>query len=166
MGDGGSLSVINGKPFDYENANIQQKDFAEQKPAWSEEDEEISKGILNYLCLHDACELEGFDSWYNWLKSSLKDKVQSLSRPKEWSEEDENVLEDIEEAIINYWHGDTQDILLSWLKSLKDKVQPQNRWKPSENDIDLLERMRSGDKNYNERTLYRLIKNLKKLREG
>ena len=29
-----------------------------------------------------------------------------------WSEEDENVLKDIEEAIINYWHGDTQDILL------------------------------------------------------
>lgn len=40
-----------------------------------------------------------------------------------WSEEDENVLEDIEEAIINYWHGDTQDILLDWLKSLKERIK-------------------------------------------
>lgn len=39
-----------------------------------------------------------------------------------WSEEDENVLEDIEEAIINYWHGDTQDILLDWLKSIKERI--------------------------------------------
>ena len=39
-----------------------------------------------------------------------------------WSDEDENVLEDIEEAIINYWHGDTQNILLDWLKSLKERL--------------------------------------------
>ena len=49
--------------------------------------------------------------------------------------EDENVLEDIEEAIINYWHGDTQDILLDWLKSLK----PKNTWKPSDEQIDALD---------------------------
>ena len=39
-----------------------------------------------------------------------------------WSDEDENVLEDIEEAIINYWHGDTQNILLDWIKSLKERL--------------------------------------------
>lgn len=40
-----------------------------------------------------------------------------------WSEKDENVLEDIKEAIINYWGGDTQDIILDWLKSLKERMK-------------------------------------------
>ena len=49
-----------------------------------------------------------------------------------WSEEDEIVAEDIEEAIRNYWHGDTLDILLDWLKFLKDRVQPKQEWSEQE----------------------------------
>jgi len=39
-----------------------------------------------------------------------------------WSEDDELVVKDIEEAITNYWHGYTQDILLDWLKPLKQRI--------------------------------------------
>ena len=39
-----------------------------------------------------------------------------------WSEEDKLVVEDIEEAVINYWHGQSQEDLLDWLKSLKQRI--------------------------------------------
>lgn len=53
----------------------------EKKPAeWSEEDKNILNGITSYLCTHDACELDGFDEWYDWLKS-LKDR--NLWKPSE-----------------------------------------------------------------------------------
>ena len=61
---------------------ISQKQFlawiekqGEQKPFWSEEDEKIINGITSYLCTHDSCELDGFDKWYDFLKS-LKDRMQ------------------------------------------------------------------------------------------
>ena len=39
-----------------------------------------------------------------------------------WSEEDKLVVEDIEEAVINYWHGQSQEDLLDWLKALKQRI--------------------------------------------
>ena len=94
-----------------------------QKP-WSGKDEQILSGIIGYLCTHDSCELEGFDEWYDWLKS-LKDRIQPQSQ-QEWSEEDEN----IRLRLIDYLYGksrlakDREDGI-SWLKSIKDRVQPQ-----------------------------------------
>lgn len=41
---------------------------------WSKEDEEIINGITSYLCTHDSCELDGFNKWYDWLKS-LKERI-------------------------------------------------------------------------------------------
>lgn len=41
---------------------------------WSEEDKEIINGITSYLCTHDSCELDGFNKWYDWLKS-LKERI-------------------------------------------------------------------------------------------
>ena len=60
---------------------------------------------------------------------------------KEWSEDDKLVVEDIEEAVINYWHGQSQEDLLDWLKSLKDKVQPQPKQEWSEEDIFKVQRI-------------------------
>ena len=104
--------------------NVQE---VEHKPAWSEEDEEISKGILNYLCLHDACELEGFDSWYDWLKSSLKDKVQSLSHPKEWSEIDKDFMYDTLSNLteLKDRHGEGYGNVgkcIDWLRTIKERM--------------------------------------------
>ena len=50
------------------------KDRVQPKQEWSERDKNILNGITSYLCTHDACELDGFDEWYNWLKS-LKQRI-------------------------------------------------------------------------------------------
>jgi len=44
------------------------------KQEWSEEDKKIINGITSYLCTHDSCELDGFNKWYDWLKS-LKERI-------------------------------------------------------------------------------------------
>lgn len=105
---------------------------------WSEEDElHLKNAIL-------AAEKEwGLDSFTaKWLKS-IKDRVQPQPK-QEWSEEDEKMLNDIivgltsmEQLIF------TQDVQgktqiqgrIDWLKSLK----PQNRWKPSDLQLEALE---------------------------
>ena len=96
----------------------------EQKPVWSEEDEEIYRKCICAMRA-SACgfpEEEKFvEQVDNWLKS-LKDKVQPQPRQK-WSEEDEN----IRLRLIDYLYGksrlakDREDGI-SWLKSLR----PQN----------------------------------------
>lgn len=53
--------------------------------------------------------------------TSVLDMVEQ--KPIKWSEEDQNILEDIEEAVINYWHGDTVDMITSWLDSLKERIK-------------------------------------------
>ena len=50
------------------------KDRVQPKQEWSEEDKEIIDGITSYLCTHDSCELDGFNEWYDWLKS-LKERI-------------------------------------------------------------------------------------------
>lgn len=98
--------------------------IAEMEKDWSEEDEEIINGITSYLCTHDSCELDGFNKWYDWLKS-LKDRV--IPKPKqEWVEEDEKRLK----SCLNILQpktllGNVETINTKWLKSLKDRVQPQ-----------------------------------------
>ena len=72
---------------------------------------------------------------YGQFPITIQDNYEIIAQKPAWSEEDKNVLEDIEEAIINYWHGDTQDILLDWLKSLKERYT----WKPSDEHYELEE---------------------------
>ena len=40
-----------------------------------------------------------------------------------WSEEDENTLKDIEELIMDYWPEKTQDVILGWVKSIKQRIK-------------------------------------------
>lgn len=97
---------------------------------WSKEDENVLNGITSYLCTHDACELEGFDKWYNWLKS-LKERVQSQPK-QEWSEDDIVHLNNC----ISFMSGLSASEM-NWLKSLKDRAQPQSQWKPTEDTSQL-----------------------------
>lgn len=66
--------------FDYSNANIQQKDYAEQKPTkWSEEDEKIIRRIIADIeQLQRYCKYDLGKSLYieeiDWLKS-LKERI-------------------------------------------------------------------------------------------
>ncbi len=78
-----------------------------------------------------------------------------------WSEEDEKILEDIEEAIIYYWHGDTQDNLLDWLKSIKELIM----WKPSDEQMKALQMAGNSYRPSEEehKILFSLYYDLKKL---
>ena len=92
--------------------------LVEQKPAWSEEDEKMVANLVDYFKVDDALQYTE-KQVVDWLKS-LKGRVQ----PKqEWSEEDQNALEDVREAVVHYWGGETQDILLYWLKSIKQRIK-------------------------------------------
>jgi len=139
-------------------------ELVEQKStAWSEEDEMRFNNIFTLL--------EGLPLSQNWFKS-LKDRA--LPQPKqEWSEEDETELTNIiimlkEGASL---HFNKKDITkaVDWLKSLR----PQNRWKPSDEQIKALnyvvnlmassERPTENDLYYN--ILKSLRQQLKKLKE-
>ena len=54
--------------------------------------------------------------------ASAKRELEKQAQKPAWSEEDKLVVEDIEEAVINYWHGQSQEDLLDWLKALKQRI--------------------------------------------
>lgn len=91
-----------------------EKYFPELKDS---KDEQIRKGLITALGSIGKRNWGGIDVFESiaWLEKQGEQK-------SPWSDEDENVLEDIEEAIINYWHGDTKIFLLDWLKSLKERL--------------------------------------------
>lgn len=146
------------------------------KQEWSEEDEycldgaieteqymlDVVNGIKKFdvgnISIKEECTRE-----LNWLKS-LKNRVQPQPQ-QEWSEEDKAFYQRLEQIVckvdIEAFQGDRD--LHSWLKSLS----PQNRWKPSESDIRILEQVIDGTVNpinYHA-TLYAILEQLKKLRE-
>lgn len=102
----------------------------EQKPAWSEEDDDIrDKIIRNYKRLCGDINISPvYKEEIDWLKS-LEYRVQPQSKQK-WSEEDEEMLERcIDKMSItapNLWKKE-----IDWLKSLKS----QKHWKPSEEQM-------------------------------
>jgi len=95
---------------------------AEQKSAWSEEDEKMVANLVDYFKVDDALQYTE-KQVVDWLKS-LKDRAQPQPK-QEWSEEDQNALEDVREAVVHYWGGETQDILLYWLKSIKQRIKKE-----------------------------------------
>lgn len=132
----------NGKPLDF-TANINflksLKDRVQPKVEWSEEDEEEFK--IATETLREA----GQYSSANWLKSLRPQPKQ------EWSQNDIDMIdwlirccEKEHEELCNDKYGH-QDIVSDlkrdcrkkwdWLESLKNRVAPQNTWKPSEEQI-------------------------------
>lgn len=160
--ENGELREIEQKPEE-NNGNL-----GGISPNWSEEEEAVLDALIRRL--------EGEDTYVSphlaveCLKS-LKDRVQ----PKqEWSEEDEDYLfllnsicKDAEEKYRN-----SPDVLVrkeianarNWLKSLR----PQNRWKPSEDDIIILEKLIKGELEPKifQATLQGILEQLKKLKDG
>ena len=156
------------KSFDYENANIPQKDST-----WSEEDKHWMQKVIDFMNHPDLIKATPTlaKDTINWLKS-LKDRVQPQSK-QEWSEEDESNFQGIiEELRVNRYHAPhcdlpTYDRFLSWFKSLKNRYG----WKPSDEQIKALEHfVRSiGESGFaspyddNTRLLYSLLEQLKKI---
>jgi len=126
--------------------------LGEQKPAWSEEDEDKLKSILFHIE-----DVENKDV-INWLKS-LKDQVQPQPK-QEWGEEDERNLNDAILFIETGTYSLDKDNLINWLKSFRS----QKQWKPSEEQITELHRVISGC-SYDIEPLVEIEKHLKKLME-
>lgn len=144
---------------------------SEQKPIeWSKEDEKLYQSALWHI--KNSCGNQGKTSGeyevYHFVKS-LKDRIQP--QPKtEWSEKDEahikSIISTIEcskaqfpnsIAVVEAYNSD-----LDWLKSLK----PQNRWKPSEEQMKALYDSIPGNVmeiSEREMLLNELYKDLKKL---
>jgi hypothetical protein len=134
-------------------------------------DERIRKAIIKFLIdvnngAYRKSELE-IASWIAWLEKQ---------KPDEWSEEDERIINSIIHDIRTSQHYDTHSIgeydkKVFWLKSLKDRVQPQN-WKPSDEQIKVCKEVYAdvlSAKGFNVGTvnseIKRLEEQLKKLRD-
>ena len=149
-------------------------DYGMQKPAWSEEDEREVAVLEAYIRSKDWSDrhidraLGIVDELVKKLKS-LKDRVQP--KPKqEWSGEDEimfNVIisELLQIPLFPSVYNKEKIIQIqkriNWLKSLKDRVQPQNTWKPTEFELYVLKLVAEKDGT----CLMGLYEQLKKLRE-
>lgn len=148
----------------------------DQKPAWSEEDEKKVNNLyvfldqmVSFIMLgnKDATEFK------DWLKS-LKYRVQS--QRSIWTKGDDvrftstmQVLE-YSKSTPDYNQFGKDDIRnnITWLKSLKDRVQPQNIWKPSDEQMKALSAINvTGGISYagQGQELINLFSDLKKLRE-
>lgn len=131
----------------------------EQKPTIEMKSAEENLGIDSetYNKIVDEC-IYGEQKPQRIISAEAKE---ALYDKPDWSKKDENVLEDIEEAIIYYWHGDMQDILLDWLKSLR----PQNTWKPSIAQLNALSIVSKGNAPDDIEAIVSLYNDLKKLTE-
>ena len=144
------------------------------KQEWSKEDESILQGIWDEILAnkHDAKEYEWktYDKFLNWLKS--------LRPQNMWISVDEEVY--IKEPVLAQ-KKDKSDQFKGYVVCCDHTLTPnvyerymilgniisQNRWKPSESDIRILEQVIDGKVNpinYHA-TLHGILEQLKKLRE-
>ena len=135
-----------------------------KKVAWSEEDEKILNSLISSLARIGASTRTDstsinytFSKEIDWLKS-IKNRVQPQLLPQqEWSKRDEKLLNDAISLA-----DECDDIeLRDWLKSLR----PQNRWKPSEKQLNELHKVITNT-GFNPYVIKSLYDDLKKLREG
>ena len=154
------------------------------------EDERIKRNIIAALKGEGYYDCDLTNECIAWLekqgekpqgKSALEaskekkiDNANKVEQSSAWSEEDDynvqclvaKVTSDIQNGNV----GRNQE-LIDWLKSIKDRVQPQNLWKPSEEQMDALEHfVRSiGESGYaspydnNTKLIYSLLEQLKQL---
>ena len=72
------------------------------------------------------------------IKEEKVDNSNKVETNSAWSEEDETILDNLIYALANDRIGNNRDEYVDWLKSIKERVQPQNLWKPSEEQIQCL----------------------------
>ena len=163
------------------------------------EDEKIRKEIINYFQCQSEEEptrKEIHDKWIAWLENipytidhekregfhlgykaclerqgkqkpveENKENIGGISANSAWSEEDETVLNNLMYALANDRIGNNRDEYVDWLKTLR----PQNRWKPSSEQIGLLQAIINEPKNAASEScqivLREVLEQLKKLKE-
>ena len=163
---------------EFYNAGYKDGKEYNQKPAWSEEDEENLNWFEKFFRAESVI-AGGKDipqDRYLWFKN-LKDRVQP--KPKqEWSEKDEELYDEIRDAI---YYSDcvetAEDIenmketlfkAANWMEERAKSLKPQPQWKPSNEQIRILELAidywKPNDVSVTT-PLYNLLEQLKKLRE-
>lgn len=150
---GDSLSVVNGKPFDYEKATITQKVFApKQEPKFKVDDWVVistTKGDrVVQIASVEYFNKNGYPSYITtegrWFGNGTKARLLTdkdveittipeskaiVNKIKSWSDEDElNLKGIIDEIQANKSSAPSYDIktydrFLDWLKSLKDRIK-------------------------------------------
>jgi len=155
-----------GYTFDFEKKELKKisqrmvsaeaKEALYDKPAWSEEDENTIKVLMNIIRKSEIIDSIIYtdslkEKLYDWLKS-IKDRVQ----PKqEWNKGDMEMLN----AAISFVEkssfttiGKGKNNTVAWLKSLKSRVIPQSRQEWSEEDkkmfVNIKAYLRNADKDY------------------
>lgn len=110
--------------------------FPELKKSKESEYDEIRKELLEIF-------KENKGPIYISLTPQKKSFLISLLEKKTWSEEDEKLLyltvDNLEEIMSRY--GELYGLVgkcITWLKSLKGRVQHKNHWKPSEEQMEVL----------------------------
>ena len=139
------------------------------KSTWSHEDDVMVHDILGLLPVKTRPEYN--QRREDWLKS-LKCRVQP---EQEWSEEDENMYTRTLGILGKCYMGQLPTKVedeLNWLKYRLKYLIPQNQWKPSDEQLYILNWLATNvladgvvDKKASE-ILYTLYDDLKKLREG
>lgn len=153
-----------GYTFDFEKKELKK---IEQKPDWSEEDERVIDDAVYYLEQYNSSKtIQGdFNKQY---VSVVIDKLKSLRpQPKqEWSEEDKAKIVKLKSFIAqcNGFNKENRNKAFD----LIDSIKPQNKWKPSDEQIKALSYYLKNDVD-NEgvfgKQLVKLYQDLLKLRE-
>jgi len=142
------------------------------------EGEKIRKEILDYIDRSTGCK-----RWGAWLEKQGEQKPTDKVEPNPvWSEDDEirhkTTLDDLEgfleyikqkpsREISEYSLMSKDSILIAiqkdidWFRTLKERMQPQNTWKPSEHELEVLKLVAKKDGT----CLMGLYEQLKKLKE-
>lgn len=124
----------------YELSNAEQKTALEYifPELCESEDERIRKAIIELV--RQSSEILCMQNQSNMIAWLEKQKPA-------WSKEDEIMIANIRDDLFCYqtkvrdeYRQLAEDIEkeIKWLKSLKERVQPKNHWKPSDDDINLL----------------------------
>ena len=93
------------------------------------EDERIRKRIIHAL-YGDVLDIEETNKAIVWLEK------QGRQKPADWSEEDESYMNTTIAYLMDAKEfKKTAENCIIWLKSLKDRVQPRNTWKPSDEQM-------------------------------
>ena len=156
-----------------DGCNVASKAIFVQKSSWSEEDETIKNNISHIIRQYDKIsKKENQPCWYIgdcllWIQN-IKDRVQPQNTitDKELAQAKKDAYNDALDKI-EYHSGeptfdDGWSAAIWYLK--KKNAQPQNTWKPSDEQMENLSRAFNGG-TYQTSLLMELYQDLKKLRE-
>ena len=130
-------TIINSNKTPFVDIDTFLKYFPELKES---DDEKIRKVLIELVKCNER---SGYFMFNNITTSSMLAWLEKQGEQKPaWSEEDEVMLKEALRMIERPGSIFKGEILTKkvadWLKSLKGRVQPQNRWKPSDEQIECL----------------------------